>query len=490
MQKAVVIGAGLGGLAIAARLVARGWQVTVCERNGQPGGRAQYEVRDGYVFDRGPSVLTGPWMLDAIWALFNERRRDDLKLLPVDPSYHFIFPDGHDFYLSRDPVFMRKEVERVAPSNLEGWERYRQHVIGFWEGTVRSVMKTPMLNLCDLLRFTPGMVAGGGFLSMNALVERYLEDPYLIRALRFHPTFVGASCWAPGSAIYSAMQGLEWEEGVSFPAGGMNALVKALEDLAARHGVEFRYNCEVKQLKLDRHKVTGVELANGEMLSSDVVISNADAAFTYEKLVPEYAQRFCTSRYFDNASYSTGLFVWYFGTKTQYPEVSHHSVIFGDDVPGGWQCEGPVRFDTFTYLHRPTASDPSLAPPGCDTFYALRAVPNLSGIVDWQTEADDQRRILMNLLDGGVLPGLRDNIAVDWWATPRLFRTDLQTLYGAGFGLAPTLFQSALFRPHPKSDAIKGLYLVGEGTHPGPGIPAVLSSAEIVDALLNPGVSK
>ncbi len=485
-RRAVVIGAGFGGLAVAARLAARGWAVTLCERNAQPGGRARVERVDGYTFDRGPSVITGPSLLHELWqAAGGGELSRDVELLPVDPSYRFVFDDGTSVELSRHADAMQAEVQRLCPGDVPGWLRYRAHVEGFWDGTVKKVMHHPMQGIGDLLRFAPGMISGGGFLSMDLLVRRYIRDPRLMRSLRFHPTFVGASPWAPGSAIYSSIQGLEWEEGVWFPRGGTNALVSAMEALGRRAGVTFRYGAEVSSIAVEQGRAAGVTLAGGERLPAEAVISNADATWTYDRLEPVDAREPCMTRLLRDARYTDGLFVWYFGTNRTWPTVAHHSVLLDPPLPSRWNPLGPICFEPFTYLHRPTATDPSLAPPGGDTFYALRAVPNLHGIRDWQREAEAQRDILLRKLDSTVLPGLRDSIVVERRMDPKDFRDQLLTARGAGFGLAPTLMQSAIFRPHAKSHSLPGLYLVGEGTHPGPGVPAVISSARIVDKLLH-----
>lgn len=490
MRRAVVIGAGFGGLAAAVRLAAKGWSVTVCERNAGPGGRARVDRVDGYVFDLGPSVITGPSILRELWSCAGARLEDDVTLLRVDPSYRFVFDDGIHVDLSADTDLMRAEVGRLAPDDLEGWDRYRAHVERFWSRTVSRVMHTPMQSPLDLLPFAPGMIADRGFLPMNELVRRYLKNRHLVRALRFHPTFVGASPWGPGSAIYSSIQGLEWEEGVWFPKGGTNALVSAMEALAKRKGATFRYGAEARAIDTERGRATGVTLASGERLDADVVISNADAAFTYERLLAGSRSAGLARWLIERAHYATGLFVWYFGTKHRFPDVQHHTVLPGRDLPGAWHPLGPDTFDPFIYLHRPTATDPSLAPDGCDAFYALCAVPNLQGVKEWDWEAPQQRAKLLRALSASVLPGLEDAITVERTMFPPGFARTLDTVNGAGFGLAPTLMQSACFRPHARSGAVRGLYLVGEGTHPGPGVPAVLSSARIVDELLSAGGGK
>lgn len=483
-RRALVIGAGFGGLAVAVRLAAQGWSVTVLERNGQPGGRARVEHVDGYTFDLGPSVLTGPSLLKNLWKSAGRELSDYVELLRVDPSYRFVFTEGGSLELSQRAEFMRAEVARFAPQDAAGWEAYRLHVERFWDLTVRQVMHARMETPWDLLRFAPGMLAGSGFLSMDALVRRYLTDERLMRAMRFHPTFVGASPWAPGSAIYSAIQGLEWEEGVWFPKGGTHALVRAMEKLGRDLGVTYRYNADVVSLVVEGGRARGVLLTDGERLDADAVVSNADAAWTYSVLVPQHDRGCFTDRYFDDARYTTGLFVWYFGTRRAWPDVAHHTVILDRAVPTRWNPAGAESFEPFTYLHRPTASDPSLAPDGCDSFYALRAVPNLQGIKSWAVEAEAQRRILRRTLANTVLPGLDEAVLVERQMDPHDFRRVLRTVHGAAFGLAPTLLQSAIFRPHPASGVVPGLYLVGEGTHPGPGVPAVISSARIVADLL------
>lgn len=483
-RRAVVIGAGFGGLAVAARLAARGWGVTLVEKNDQPGGRARVVREEGYTFDLGPSVLTGPLLLRELWSHAGGELSRDVDLLPVDPSYRFLFDDGAHIDLSADAARMRDEVSRLAPGDLAGWTGYRAHVERFWDRTVKRVMHAPMQDLGDLLRFTGGMVRGGGFLSMDLLVRSFVRHPQLVRALRFHPTFVGASPWAPGSAIYSAIQGLEWEEGVWFPRGGTNALVAAMEALGRRAGAAYRYGAEVRSIVVEGGRARGVVLASGERIDADVVVSNADTTWTYEALVPEGSRAPWVTARLRHARYATGLFVWYFGTTRAWPEVAHHSVILDRPLPSGWDPLGPTRFEPFTYLHRPTATDPSLAPAGCDAFYALRAVPNLQGIRDWQAEAAAQREILLRTLDRTALPGLAGAIAVERAMSPRDFRDQLLTAHGAAFGLAPTLTQSAVFRPHARSESLPGLYLTGEGTHPGPGVPAVISSARIVERLI------
>lgn len=319
---------------------------------------------------------------------------------------------------------------------------------------------------------------------MDGLVRRYLSNPRLRRALRFHPSFVGASPWAPGSAIYSGIQGLEWEEGVWFPEGGTNALVRALAALGARNGVTQRYGETVASIVVERGRACAVILEGGERLDADAVISNADAAWTWSVLVPERRRSVCSRRYFRDARYTTGLFVWYFGTDRQWEGVAHHSVLFDRPAHTRWNPAGPAAFEPFTYLHRPTATDRSLAPDGCDTFYALRVVPNLDAVKRWEVEAEIQRDVLLRTVSRHVLPGLGASIKVERRMDPSDFRETLQTLHGAAFGLAPTLLQSAIFRPHPSSARLPGLYLVGEGTHPGPGLPAVISSARIVAQLL------
>jgi phytoene desaturase len=230
-----------------------------------------------------------------------------------------------------------------------------------------------------------------------------------------------------------------------------------------------------------------VRLATGETIAADVVVSNADSATTYRRLLaPEHRKRWTDAR-IERARYSMSLFVWYFGVQGQYPDVAHHTIALGPryrELLGDIFDRKRLASDFSLYLHRPTATDPSLAPPGCDAFYVLSPVPHLESGTDWEREAEPYRRAIERRLEATLLPGLSRRLVTSRLLTPQDFQDRLSSFRGAAFGLEPVLTQSAWFRPHNRSEEVERLYLVGAGTHPGAGLPGVLSSARVLDKVV------
>jgi phytoene desaturase len=303
--------------------------------------------------------------------------------------------------------------------------------------------------------------------------------------LSFHPLLVGGNPFATTS-IYTLIAYLEREWGVHFPIGGTGALVRGLLDLMDGLGGRLRLNADVDEILVQDGRTKGVRLADGETIAADVVVSNADSAWTYRHLVAESVRRRWTDRKIERSRYSMGLFVWYFGTRRQYPDVAHHSILLGpryrgllDDIFGA-----RLAPDFSLYLHRPTATDPNLAPRGMDAFYVLSPVPNLEADVDWEEKEEPYRQAIETHLADTVMPGLSGEIVTSRVMTPAHFRDELLAYRGAAFSFEPVLSQSAWFRPHNRSEDIEGLYLVGAGTHPGAGVPGVLSSARVLDAIV------
>jgi len=483
---AVVIGSGFGGLAAAVRLGARGYRVTVLERLAQPGGRARVLRRDGFTFDAGPTIITAPFLFEELWALCGRRFEEDVELRPMDPFYRVRFHDGETFDCCGDEEKMRARVAQLAPGDVAGYERYvalaaRICALGF-----EQLGDVPFLRFTDMLRVAPQMLRFHAHRSVHHLVSRYVRDPRLRFLLSFHPLFVGANPFRVTS-IYALVYHVERRWGVHFAMGGTGRLVDGLVGLVRGQGNALRLQCEVRSIDVQRGAVRGVHLADGGYEKADVVVSNADAGWTYRHLLPEPARRRWSARRMDRASYSMGLFVWYFGTRGRYPEVPHHTILVGPRYGGLLEdiFERKVLAQDFSlYLHRPTATDPSLAPEGCDTFYVLSPVPNLDGSTDWTREAEGYRRRIERHLEETVLPGLSSRIVCSHVTTPLDFRDDFLSLKGAGFSLEPHLTQTAWFRPHNRCEDVEGLYLVGAGTHPGAGVPGVLSSARILDRIV------
>ncbi len=485
---AVVIGSGFGGLAAAVRLGARGYRVTVLERLATPGGRARVLLRDGYTFDAGPTIITAPFLFEELWALCGRRFADDIDLRALSPFYRVRFDDGQVFDCSGDPHEMRVRVAALAPADVDGYERFmalaeRICALGF-----EKLGHVPFSRFTDMLRVAPQMVLLGSHRSVYGLVSRYVKNPRLRFLLSFHPLFVGGNPFTVTS-IYSLIAFLERRWGVHFAMGGTGKLVSGLVDLIQGQGNHVRLGAEVQSITVEAGVATGVRLASGEAVRADIVVSNADAGWTYRHLLPPPApaRRRWSARRAENARYSMGLFVWYFGTRRQYPEVPHHTILVGPRYQGLLAdiFDHKVLAEDFSlYLHRPTATDPSLAPAGCESFYVLSPVPNLDGNVDWKAMAEPYRQRIARHLEATLLPGLSEALTVSEMVTPLDFRDDLLSLKGAGFSLEPALTQSAWFRPHNRNEDIAGLYLVGAGTHPGPGVPGVLSSARVLDLVV------
>jgi len=488
---AVVIGAGFGGLAAAVRLGVRGWRVTVLERLDAPGGRAYVFRQDGFTFDAGPTIITAPYLLEDLWEIAGRRMSDDVQLRAMDPFYRIRFDDGTWMACSADPEKTRAEVARIAPEDLAGFDRFLRDSEAIYRVAFGNLADQPFHALGTLLRAVPDMLRLQGYRTVFGKVGDYFTNPKLRIAFSFHPLLIGGNPMTT-TAYYCLIAHLERIHGVHYAMGGMGALVAGIADLIEGVSGRIRCNAEVAEITVERGRATGVRLADGEVLAADIVVSNADAGWTYSKLLAGHRRRRWTDRKVARARYSMSLFVWYFGTRRRFDDVDHHTMVLGP------RYEGLLR-DIFTrkrladdfslYLHRPTATDPSLAPPSCDAFYVLSPVPHLGSGTDWTMQAEPYRAAIQRRLEETVLPGLGDCIATSRVMTPQDFRDRLLSVNGAAFSLEPQLFQSAWFRPHNRSEEVEGLYLVGAGTHPGAGVPGVISSARILDRVVPDAVA-
>jgi phytoene desaturase len=483
---AVVIGSGFGGLAAAVRLGARGYKVTVLEKLDAPGGRAYVFRQDGFTFDAGPTIITAPFLLEELWNLCGRKLSDDIDLRPLSPFYTLRFHDGETITCCADPEAMRREVERISPGDVAGYERFMAQAQQIYAVGFEQLGDVPFDSWTDMAKLLPQLFKLESYRSIYGLASKHVQDPRLRLFLSFHPLFVGGNPFNVTS-IYGLISFLERRFGVHFAMGGTGSLVDGLVKLIRQQGGEVRYRTEVSEITLDGRRATGVCLASGEVLKADVVVSNADAAWTYRYLLPQSARRTWTNKRLDKARYSMSLFVWYFGTNRKYDDVPHHTILLGpryrellEDI---FETKRLAQ-DFSLYLHRPTATDPSLAPEGNDAFYVLSPVPHLEGDTDWTTEAEPYRRRIAKYLSETVLPGFENHIATSRVMTPLDFRDRLMSYKGAAFSLEPVLTQSAWFRPHNRSEDIEHLYLVGAGTHPGAGVPGVLSSARVLDRIV------
>ena len=483
---AVVIGSGFGGLAAAIRLGARGFRVTVLEKLESPGGRAQTHRQDGFTFDAGPTIVTAPFLFEELWRLCGRTMSDDVELRPVSPFYRIRFHDGETFDYCGDAAAMEREIARFSQADVAGYRRFMQASEATFKIGFEQLGHVPFGSIADMARIAPDLIRLRGHRSVYSFVSKYIKHPRLREVFSFHPLLIGGNPFT-ATSVYCLIAHLERRWGVHFAMGGTGRLVEGLAGLIVEQGGRIRYGEEVSEIMVQDGATTGVRLRSGERVPADIVVSNADSAWTYRHLLPAAARRRWSDRKIERARYSMSLFVWYFGTDRTYPEVPHHSILLGPRYRGLLDdifSRKRLPSDFSLYLHRPTATDPSLAPAGCDAFYVLSPVPHLQSGTDWRSQAEPYRQAIARHLAETVLPGLESHLVTSRLLTPQDFQDRLNSFRGAAFGLEPVLTQSAWFRPHNKSEDVRGLYLVGAGTHPGAGLPGVLSSARILDTVV------
>jgi len=483
---AVVIGSGFGGLAAAVRLGAKGYRVTVLEKLDAPGGRAYVYRQDGFTFDAGPTIVTAPFLFEELWKLCGCRMSDDVTLVPVLPFYRIRFQDGSFFDYSGDASAMRAEIARFSPHDVDGYDAYMKVSEEIFKVGFEQLGDVPFSKWTDMAKIAPEMLRLSSYRSVYGLVSKFFSDPRLRVVFSFHPLLIGGNPFT-ASSIYCLIAFLERRWGVHFVLGGTGRLVEGLVKLIEGQSGEVCFGEEVREIIVADRAACGVRLASGRSIAADIVVSNADSAWTYRHLLPSSARSRWSNKRIERARYSMSLFVWYFGTRRKYEDVPHHTILLGPrykellaDI-----FERKILADDFSlYLHRPTATDASLAPDGCDAFYVLSPVPHLQSGTDWAVTAEKYRRAIARELGKTMLPDLENQIVTSRMLTPQDFQDRLSSFRGAAFGLEPILTQSAWFRPHNKSEDIDNLYLVGAGTHPGAGLPGVLSSARVLDSLV------
>ena len=483
---AVVVGAGFGGIAAALRLRAKGYRVTLIDRCRQLGGRAQVFEREGFRHDAGPTVITAPFLFDELFALFGERFADHVELVPLTPWYRFCFADGDHFDYGGTLDETLAEIGRISADDREGYLRLLEHSKRIFDIGFTRLSAQPFDRLRTMLRMIPSLIRLRCDRTVWGLVKTFLKNDKLRQAFSIQPLLVGGNPFDTTS-IYGLIHYLERAHGVFFAMGGTGAITRALGSLMERRGVDVRLGSTVDRIRVENGAATAVELADGGVIRADLVVSNADAAHLYSAMVPKSKQAWSARLKLSAASYSMGLFVLYFGTRKTYPEVAHHTIWLGEryrELLDEIFNKKVVSEDFSLYLHRPTATDASFAPEGCESFYVLCPVPNLQAQIDWAVEGPQLRDRIVAALDRTILPGLRESITAEFCMTPNDFAHDYLSVNGAGFSVAPLFRQSAWFRFHNRAEGIRNLYLVGAGTHPGAGLPGVLCSAKVVDAML------
>ena len=486
-MKIVVIGSGFGGLSAAIRLQAAGHQVTMLEQRDKPGGRAYVYQQDGFTFDGGPTIITAPWLIDDIFAAAGKKTSDYVQLVQIDPFYNIRFEDGSVFHYNNDQRRLRDEIARFNPGDVAGYERLRAKADDILTAGMGLIDK-PFTHLGDMARVAPDLLRLKAYQSVYGFASSYLQDERLRQVFSFHPLLIGGNPFE-ASSLYALIHPLEQQWGVWFALGGTGALVNGMARLFAELGGDLRLKSKVVEIEVDERtrRATGVRLADGGYLAADAVVSNGDVAFTYLNLVPARFRRHNSDERIRNYRYSMSLFVVYFGTDRRYGDIAHHEILMGPRYRGLLEDifkRKTLASDFSLYLHRPTATDPSLAPNGCDAFYVLSPVPHLGADVDWSVMARPYRDAIISYLEQHYLPDLSRHIVTETYIDPLHFQNTLSSYLGSAFSVEPTLTQSAWFRPHNVSEDIPNLYFAGAGTHPGAGLPGVMSSGKIVADLI------
>ena len=486
MKSAIVIGAGFGGLALAIRLQSAGVSTTIIEARDKPGGRAYVWERDGHVFDAGPTVITDPDCLQRLWKLSGHDMAEDVELVPVNPFYRLDWPDGTVFDYSNDEPAMKAAMEALSPGDWAGYERFLAYSAGvFEEGYVKLGTKA-FESLGDMLKAAPALARYQAWRSVYSIVSSYVKDEHLRQALSFHTLLVGGNPMTC-SSIYALIHKLERDGGVWFARGGTNKLIAGMVRHFERIGGTLRLDDPVEAITAVDDKVKGVRTRSGWSAEADAIASNGDVVHSYG-LIEGSSRGPKQVRALKRKSYSPGLFVLHFGLEGTFPDIAHHTILFGPrykGLLGDIYKEGNLATDPSLYLHHPTVTDPSMAPPGCSTFYALAPVPNRAKAdVDWDKEGERYREVVLDILEERLIPDIRQRIRTIFHYTPDDFGRDLAAHLGSAFSLEPVLWQSAWFRTHNRDDKLKNLYFVGAGTHPGAGIPGVVGSAEATAGLM------
>jgi len=486
-KPAIVIGSGFGGLAAAIRLQARGYDTTILEMRDKPGGRAYVFEDKGFTYDAGPTIITAPFLIDELFAIAGKRAEDYVKIVPVTPYYRIIFHDGQVFDYTGNETEIIDQIRKFNPGDVPGYLKFVEKSHAIFDRAFIDLADKPFSSVADMIKVAPDLIRLRSHETVFRLVSRYVKHPLLRQVFSFHPLLVGGNPFQ-SSSIYAMIHYLERNWGVHFAMGGTGALVQGLLRLFTEMGGKIRLNTRVEQLLVENGEARGVRLASGEELPASVVVSNADVANFYKKAVPAAARKKWTNKRLDGMRYSMSLFLIYFGTDRTYPDLAHHSIVLTEryqELLEDIFQKKILASDFSLYLHSPTRTDPSLAPPGCECFYVLSPVPHLGGKIDWESVKERYADAILTSLEK-LCPDLRKHIVSKIIWTPQDFETQLDAHLGSAFQFEPILTQSAWFRPHNVSEDVKNFFLVGAGTHPGAGLPGVLSSAKLLERVLPP----
>ena len=485
-KKIIVIGSGFGGLASSLRLKAKGYEVTLVEKHPDLGGRARVFKKDAFTYDGGPTVITAPYLFDELFNLFNKKISDYVKIVPLDLWYRFVFSDGQTFDYSGNEKSMEKEINKFSGKDLKGYNDLVNFTEKIFNKGFTELSDKPFNNLTFMIKQIPSLLSLKSYKSVYKLVSNYIKNEKLRRVFSMHPLLVGGNPFTTTS-IYTLILFLEKKWGIHYSMGGTGSVVNALEKLMKEENIKIIKSAEVTEIISSDSRVKGIKINNSEIIDCDYIVCNSDPPNVYQNLIKSKNNyNFLFKQKTKRMDYSMGLFVYYFGSKKQYKDVAHHTIYFGDSYEKHLDKifeEKILSEDISYYLHRPSATDPNMAPSGQDAFYVLVPVPNNLSRINWSDKGDEFKNLILDKMDKSVLPGIKENVISDFYLTPNYFENDLATLHGSGFSIQPKFSQSAYFRFHNRSEVFENLYFVGAGTHPGAGMPGVLSSAKVLDRL-------
>ena len=485
-KKVVVIGSGFGGLAAALRLRAKGLDITLVEKQPDLGGRARVFKKGSFIYDGGPTVITAPYLFEELFSLFNKKISKYVEIVPLDLWYRFVFSDGQTFDYSGDEKSMEQEVKKFSDKDFEGYNNLVNFTERIFNKGFTDLSDKPFNNLTFMLKQVPSLLSLKSYKSVYKLVSNYITNEKLRRVFSMHPLLVGGNPFTTTS-IYTLILFLEKKWGIHYSMGGTGSVVNALEKLMEEENIKIIKSAEVTEIISNKNKVKGVKINNSEIIECDYIVCNSDPPNVYQNLIKSKNDyNFLFKQKMKRMDYSMGLFVYYFGSKKQYKNVAHHTIYFGDSYEKHLDKifeDKILSEDISYYLHRPSATDPNMAPSGQDAFYVLVPVPNNLSNINWSNEGEKFKNLILEKMDRSVLPGIKENVVSDFYLTPDYFEKDLATLHGSGFSIQPKFSQSAYFRFHNQSEVFENLYFVGAGTHPGAGMPGVLSSAKVLDKL-------
>jgi phytoene desaturase len=484
-RTACIIGSGFGGLALAIRLQSAGIGTTILEARDKPGGRAYFWEKEGHVFDAGPTVITDPDCLKELWALSGADMAADVELMPVTPFYRLSWPDGTMFDYTNDDALLNRQIEALEPGDVEGYRRFLDYSAGVFVEGYEKLGAVPFLDFKSMLTAAPALARYQAWRSVYSIVSSFVKNEKLREALSFHTLLVGGNPMTT-SAIYALIHKLERDGGVWFAKGGTNELVRGMVAHFERLGGTIRLDDAVEAIRPAAQGQLEVATAGGFSGRFDAVASNGDVVRTYDLVEGKRGKKAAAA--LRRKRFSPSLFVVHFGTEGDWPDLPHHSILFGPRYKGLlndiYKGSG-LADDPSIYLHHPTITDPDMAPPGCSTLYALAPVPHLGrSDFDWETEGPRYAERILEIVEERVMPGLRARTRVKFHYTPQDFDSDLRSHLGSAFSLEPLLTQSAYFRVHNRDDQIPNLYFTGAGTHPGAGIPGVVGSAKATAGLM------